>query len=195
MNVPEENQSTGLNPIIALWEKLDIRIRYGIILLLFIAVAFDISLTQTKSETASNSQQLNGQPAGSHAAIEENQFNGAYVEWKNGPVDVYVTDFVTNDEVLVGIRNCLCDKHVRIKRLGIQFIGNDDKVIDEGSIKIDRQLGPFGRTGLISFKTRNVDHLDRMFKNDNTSELKIDVSVQQDHSKMASFHRVAKAGA
>lgn len=193
MNTPEGNQSTGLNPVIALWEKLDSRIRFGIILFLFILVAVSVSLIRTKSETASNSQQLNGPSAGSKAAAEEDKFHGAYVEWENGPVDVYITNFVMNDEVLIGIRNCLCDKQILIKRIGIQFMGEGEKIIDEGFIEIDRQLEPLERTGLISFKTKNLDNMDRAFKNDNTRLLKVDVSIKQEHSKTVSIHSVAKA--
>ena len=183
MSMLRENKKVAENAGLDSRGNSDGRIRFGVIVFVLLLIVISVSLIRLKKEPTPESQYNNADLPKVNAAVEKKIFHGAYAEWENEPIDIYVTNFVMDNEVLISLKNCSNEKQITIERIGICFIGDDEKIIDQGAMEIDRAIDSYEKTGFISFKTENMGRMDRKLKNKRTLALKIDISVKEKLSR------------
>ncbi len=177
-NQKENAKSENLNPLIALWEKIPAAIRlpvFAVIViaaLVYVKMGGDVVPPEGGSSTAAMEE-----PGQQSEVAKPDSFTGVFVEWPEGEIEAYVTNYIQDDQVLVSMSNISPDKKFFIDKIHLVFKDQGGKALDAGAITLEKELGPGEGTGLFDFKTDNQEKLtkDELNKNVRTVEVVLEI--------------------
>ena len=177
-NQKEKAKSENLNPLIALWEKIPAAVRlpvFAVIViaaLVYVKMGGDVVPPEGGSSTAAMEE-----PSRQPEVAKPDSFTGVFVEWPEGEIEAYVTNYIQDDQVLVSMTNISPDKKFFIDKIHLVFKDQGGKALDAGAISLEKELGPGEGTGLFDFKTDNQEKLtkDELNKNVRTVEVVLEI--------------------
>ena len=116
-NTNEKVKSDTLNPLIALWEKIPAAVRLPVFAVVVIAALIYVKMGNDTVPPEGDSRTALVEESGKKSkAAEIGSFTGVFVEWPEGEIEAYVTNYIQDDQVLVSMSNISPDKKLSSTR-------------------------------------------------------------------------------